>query len=296
MELIKLADIKRLSGQFVATIGMFDGVHLGHQKILKQMKQLATSPIKTIVITFYPHPDYVLDKRDNFGYIDSIESKANFLANYDIDYLLVIEFTHELALLSPNDFLKLIEPIDIVTFVVGSDFRFGFKGQGNYADLQKRANVVIVGDVTFNHQKLGSENIRALLSNGDVLEVSKLLGRNYYITGTVSYGRQIGHTLGFPTANIEIEKTFLKNGVYVVKVGIKDKYYYGLGNLGNNPTLNYVKTRRLEVHILNFNENIYEQQVRVEFIDFIRDEIKFETKEQLINQITQDVNMIKQYI
>lgn len=296
MELIKLGDLTKLTGQYVATIGMFDGVHLGHQKILERMKNIAKGVFKTIVITFYPHPDYVLNKRKDYGYIDILENKVANLSKYDIDYVLVIDFTKEFATLSSEEFINIIKTVNIVTFVIGSDFKFGYKGQGNYRDLMKIALVDVVEEVKYKDDKLGSNTIRNLLSIGNVSQANKLLGRNYSISGIVKYGRQIGHKLGFPTANIDVEETFLKNGVYISKVFISDDSYYAVCNLGNNPTLNYVNKRRLEVHIINFKEDIYNQYITVEFIDFIRDEIKFETKEQLIKQISEDVEKVKQYI
>jgi len=284
---------KELFQKMIITIGAFDGIHLAHQTIIQKCNEIRDNNPEvqfSAVMTFDPHPDYVLKKRVNEGYITPIEERIEIFSKLGLDYLILIHFTETIATLDRkiffDQFLK-----DFYGFVIGYDFRFGNKALGDPEYLLSlNANTVIIPEINYHNEKLSSTIVRSLLEQGNVQEVSKILGKPYEIKGIVTTGAHIGTTLGFPTANILLKDEYmnLHNGVYYVKVQYKNKLYQGIGNIGHNPTLNYVQNKRLEVHLFDFNLNIYGEQLTVQFIDYLRDEIKFKNKEDLVHQIKQD--------
>jgi len=284
-------------GKLAVALGEFDGIHLAHQKLINKVVNYAKAKnIKSAVISFDPHPDYVLNKRTNLGYITPLKEKVSKLAELGIDYLILIPFTLEFAKLSPLDFINnYLKKLDIDLLVVGFDYRFGYKGSGNVDTLKAYFNVDVVEKVELGNEKVGSNEIRSYLIKGDMDSVKKMLGRYYNITGKVVDGNKVGRTLGFKTANIQIEDEYqvLRKGVYAVFVNYQGKKYLGVCNIGNNPTINYVKIPRLEVHIFDFNQEIYGETINVEFVKFLRDELKFATTEAMIEQIHQDIKEAK---
>ena len=300
MELIKLkkgVDINKLSfdkSKVVATIGEFDGVHLAHQKLILKTTALAKEyNLKSAVITLYPHPDYVLNSREYEGYLTEPEEKAKIFASYNIDYLIVLEFSVDLMNKTKEEFYNNYLS-GFSCLVVGYDFKFGYKGLGDASYLKNKMGndrVFVVEEVKFDSvNKISSNTIRAYLKEGKVEDANKLLGYPYSFYGKVEKGAGIGTALGYPTANVELrdEKFIPKCGVYSAKVIINSKSYTGILNIGANPSINTLTKPRLEVNIFDFNEDIYGLNIKIEIYHFIREEIKFSSKEELACQIEKD--------
>jgi len=299
MDIIRLNknDELKLIDKAAVAIGQFDGLHIGHLKLIKSMQKTAEKQnLKSAIITFDPHPDYVLGKRKNDGYITPLVEKIKILEDLKIDYMIVISFDKELSQMEPQIFYnRFLSTFDAI--LVGSDFRFGYRGKGN-VDLLKAngKEVIAVGLEKHGDEKIGSNWVRKLISEGRVSELSKLLGRNYIISGVVNEGSKIGRTLGFKTANVELKEEYqiIKKGVYAVLVNILNKQYLGVCNIGNNPSINYIEKMRLEVHILDFEKDIYGQDISIEFLERIRDEFKFEKIDDLIKQIEKDIEYVRE--
>jgi riboflavin kinase/FMN adenylyltransferase len=294
MELIKFKLGEKYNlGKLAVALGEFDGLHIAHQELIKKAINYAkANNIKSAVVSFDPHPDYVLKKRFDQGYITPMKAKAEKLEELGVDYFIVIPFTIELAKLSPNDFINnYLKAFEIEKVVVGFDFRFGHRGSGNSDTLREHFKVEVVERITLHDEKIGSNEIRDYLIQGEMEKVKNMLGRYYNITGKVVSGNQVGRTLGIRTANIQIEERYqvLRKGVYAVYVSFNNKRYFGVCNIGNNPTINYVSIPRLEVHILDFNQEIYDEVISVDFVKFLRDEEKFASVEAMIAQINQDI-------
>ena len=283
----------------IVTVGIFDGVHCGHQEIFRQMKTLATEPEqKTIAITLEPHPRIALGNgKEEVKFINILEKKIDRIAMNGIDYLLILDFTPEFAALSPEDFVKeyLCRKLGIRTLVIGYDHLFGKGRSGDCQEMERLGEkygfeVVEVGEVCCEGAVVSSTRIREALKKGEIEIANKCLGYNYSITGTVVHGNMLGRTLGFPTANIAMPdryKLITANGVYACRVLVDGTWYEGMGNIGFRPTLEK-SPLTIEVHIFNFNEDIYEKVITIAFIQRIRDEIKFSDLEQLKLQLERD--------
>ncbi len=280
-------------GPLVVALGEFDGLHVAHQALIQKTIDLSKSiGAKSAVLTFDPHPDFILKRRSYLGYLTPLNVKIQILENLGVDYLIIVPFTRELSQLSPAEFEnQILKHLEIVHLIVGFDFRYGFKGVGNAASLAKNYSLTVIERINFENQKIGSNAVRDLLLEGRMEEAAKMLGRYYNITGVVERGNQVGRRIGFRTANITLSEEYqlLKKGVYGVYVTLNGKKYLGVCNIGNNPTLNFVKRPRLEVHILDFNSMIYDQVLSVDFVVFLREEIQFDSVEALVAQIRHDI-------
>ena len=303
MELIKLDNMEIIdidnSSDYsifkntILTIGAFDGVHLAHKTIIDIMNQEKIKHnMKSAVMTFDPHPDFVLNKRSDNGYITPINKKIELFKEFNVDYLIIIQNKKKTANMNYIDFYNKFLS-NFAYFVIGYDFCFGYKAEGKASFLkEKKKNTIIVSEIDYENDKLSSSKVRELLKNVNVKEVIRVLGRPYEITGTVTTGAHIGSSLGFPTANIDLDNSYMDilDGVYFVRANYKNNSYYGICNIGHNPSINYVKNKRLEVNLFDFNINIYGELLEIEFLDYIRSEIKFDNKEDLIKQINCDKN------
>jgi riboflavin kinase/FMN adenylyltransferase len=298
MEIIHLTHSSKMPNHpnMVIGIGQFDGLHKAHLSIIGKVKEIAVRKhVASGIVTFDPHPDYVLGKRIENTYITPLEKKISILSEIGIDYMIIISFTLEVASMTPVEFVSTyLNQIHIDTIVAGFDYRYGYRGTGTVESLRKHTkedvSIVVVDEILFQDAKMGATLIRELLSKGDVSTVKDILGRYYAISGTVSPGGKVGRTLGFKTANIELSERYheLKSGVYGVIVSIKGNRYLGICNIGFNPTINTVARIRLEVHIIGFDEDIYGEEIQVEFVYRIRDELWFPKIEDLITRIHQD--------
>lgn len=290
----------------VTTIGTFDGIHIGHQKILKQVVQLARDKgYVPAVLTLFPHPRMVLQKDDSIKLLNTIEERVALLTSLGIEAVIVKKFTKEFSNLSAKDYVKqiLVDELNTKHIVIGYDHHFGKNRSANISDLKafaKRYDFKVeeisaqdIEDVT-----VSSTKIRTALNAGEVDLANAYLGYNFFITGHVIKGKGLGRTIGFPTANIHNTATYKLipgNGVYVVSSQIGDKTIFGMMNIGTNPTVNG-KIRSIEVHFFNFNENIYNAELKIEFLKRLRSEQKFENLEGLKIQLKQDMANAHQYI
>ena len=269
-----------------AAIGNFDGVHLGHQKLIDECKRHG---YKSAVLTFYPHPSVFLKKIPNYSLITPLEKKTDVISKMGVDYLIVVEFNEQVAQMSKQEFIDALHKMNIKSCVCGYDFTFASKAEGTIRDLEKEFEFYEVKKFLMGDIRVSSTYVRELLSSGDVKEAGRMLGRQYSIRGNVVYGSQNGRLLGFPTANVDYKNFFLpKTGVYFVNVIVDGIPYLGMANIGHNPTVEFVDKPRLEVNIFGFDEDIYLSNIEVYFIDRIRDEKKFSSLDDLIKQMKID--------
>ncbi|MBS3907125.1 MAG: bifunctional riboflavin kinase/FAD synthetase [Syntrophaceae bacterium] len=298
MEIIK--GIENLKGPFrnpAVTLGNFDGVHLGHQRIFEKVKEEARKiGGESVVVTFEPHPLKILSPEQCPPLLTPFKKKMMLIENTGVEKVLCIQFTRAFAELSPLEFVKsvLVGKVEARKIIVGYNYRFGRGKSGDVDSLKENCalfgiEVEVVKALTVDDTIVSSSKIRELIRNGEVVKASKLLGRDYPVIGRVIEGTKRGHALGFPTANLEMaEELYPKPGVYAVRVNWHRRCFNGLANIGVNPTFD-AKAVSLEVHILNFDREIYGEELQVYFTERIRDEIRFPSTEGLIKQIRKDI-------
>jgi riboflavin kinase/FMN adenylyltransferase len=285
----------------VATLGIFDGVHRGHKALLECLVSRAREEKgESVVITFSPHPRLVLDKNStNLSFLTTMEEKKVLLEKANIDHLVVIDFTIGFSNIPACDFIKdiLVGKINTKYLILGFNHHFGRKGEGDFNTVKKCSEELNfkLEQVQGYHSEEGaisSSSIREALSKGNLDEANRWLGYSYSVTGSVIEGRKLGRTIGFPTANIKPDSQYKlvpANGVYAVEVQLDDKKFAGMLSIGSNPTVNEdSRLRSIEVHILNFDSNIYGKTMSVFFRRRLRDEKKFENLKQLTEQMYQD--------
>lgn len=303
MKIIKsLQEVKNLPPKSLSlTIGNFDGLHSGHRKLLCEMLELCEKEgKKLIVMTFVPHPLVVLDARRSF-LLNSYEERRDLLSEIGVDYLLEETFTRDFSNMSPDLFLeKFILPHEkaIGDIFLGYDFAFGANKSGDFKDVQNfvdglGVDIKIRSFKGFKNNKstISSSLIREHLVKGEMKEVTSLLGRPFSVSALVKKGLERGRKIGFPTANLEIDEVrlFPLVGVYASEVEWKGLRYKSVTNIGINPTFNEDENLKLETHILDFDDYIYGEKIKVSILDRIRDEKKFDTVNDLISQIKKDV-------
>ncbi|AKQ45276.1 riboflavin biosynthesis protein RibF [Rufibacter radiotolerans] len=283
----------------VVTSGTFDGVHVGHQKILSRLIETTRqSHGQSVVITYWPHPRMVLHPEDDsLWLLSTIEERIEALRIFGVDYLLILPFTREFAQLSSEEYIQqiLIQTIHTKKLVIGYDHRFGKNREGGFEYLQQNAvrygfEVEEIPRQDIEAVGVSSSKIRTALEHGDVDTATRYLGRHYSLTGTVVQGKQLGRTIGFPTANIEVaEKTKLvpARGVYAVKVKTSQGVYKGMLNIGTRPTVDG-STQTIEVHLFDFASDLYGKEITLFFVAFLRPEEKFSGIEALTQQLQQD--------
>lgn len=283
----------------VSAIGFFDGLHIGHLELVKEVKRVSEEKnLKSALMTFDHYPSYVLGFAKSEEWLMSMNDRIELLKESGLDYLFIIVFNKDVASLSCHQFIEdYIIKNNIKHVVCGFDFRFGNKNLGDTQTLKQcpHISVSVIEEVLYNNEKISSSRIRKELDAGHIREVNTLLGRPYTITGKVIQGRQIGRKIGFPTANIDYSNYHLPGlGVYAIKVLYKDHYYIGMCNIGYNPTFTSLNIPSLEIHLFDFNEDLYNENIKVYFYDFIRQEIRFNSKEELISQLSKDASAIRQ--
>jgi riboflavin kinase / FMN adenylyltransferase len=285
----------------VLTIGTFDGVHLGHQEVIRKLRKISSeSSGESIIFTFYPHPRLIVDSNeDSLRLLTTQEEKIEIFQKIGVDHLVIYPFTEEFSKLSYDEFVKeiLVKKMHLNYLVIGYDHKFGQNRQGNYASLQKLSlelgfALERLDELTMENIVVSSTKIRKALDEGDIRKANQLLGYNYILMGRVIGGMQLGRKLGFPTANIETfesHKLIPRDGVYAVKTEVDGKLYNGMLNIGVRPTVNFnVDNRSIEVNLFNFERDIYNADIVLYFVDRIRDEIKFPSLEELRLQLIKD--------
>jgi riboflavin kinase / FMN adenylyltransferase len=291
----------------VVTIGTFDGVHIGHREILQRLKEIALKNNgETVVVTFWPHPRLVLfPDDDSLKLLSTFEEKAEILLNLGIDHLVAIPFTKEFSNLTSEQFTRrvLLDKIGTKRLVIGYDHRFGKNREGSFEHLKANEKeygfkVEEISKQEIDNIAVSSTKIRKALEIGDVKTANSYLGQHYSLSGKVVEGNRIGRKIGFPTANIEIVEKFKlvpADGVYAVKVSLEDRNYQGMLNIGNRPTIGDDK-RSIECNIFNFSADIYNSKIKVELIERVRAELKFDNVEQLKQQLEMDQLLVKSFL
>lgn len=290
----------------IVTIGTFDGVHIGHQKIVKRLIKVGKDKgLKSVVLTFFPHPRMVLQKNSDLKLLNTIEEREIILASLGLDQLVVKKFTKEFANLSARDFVKniLVDTLQAKYVIIGYDHQFGKGRSANIDDLKTFGTefgfeVEEISAQDVEDVSVSSTKIRTALQKGDIETANAFLGYPYFLTGTVVKGKGIGKKLGFPTANLHIKEDYKlipKEGVYIVRGTVENKTVHGMMNIGTNPTVEG-KHQTIEVHFFNFDHDIYNEKIKVELLDRIRDEHKFESVELLKEQLKKDEINAKNFL
>lgn len=288
----------------VAALGYFDGVHLGHQKVIQTAKAIADeNKWQSAVMTFHPHPAVVLGKADRIPAITPLAEKEKAINKLGIDLLYVVRFDEAFSRLSPQQFIEdYIVELSIKHVVAGFDYTYGRFGKGTMATIQTdargRFDVTTVEKVEKDNEKISSTLIRSMIGSGEVEKLPQYLGRYYEMSGTVITGEKRGRTIGFPTANLSVssEYVFPKKGVYAVKVKYENRSYNGVLNIGYKPTFHdHLPEPSIEVHILDFGQEIYGERLVIEWRKRLRDEKKFNSAEELIEQIKKDKREAEAY-
>jgi riboflavin kinase/FMN adenylyltransferase len=291
-----IADTSKIKGSVVA-IGNFDGFHLGHQKISERLKQIAReNNLISIILTFTPNPRIYFKREKQL--INTDAQKKVILENLEVDRVIIINFA-EVVNISDERFLKdfLIDKYQMKHIVMGENFRFGKGREGDIDFLKKMSDqwgfgLTVVKSVMLNHQRISSTYIREKLATAKIEESNRMLGRRYFIDGVVVEGDKVGTELGFPTINLETDNILLPEGVYKTTVEIDGDIYNSITYIGYLPTFSG-KEKKLESHIFDFNREIYGKQVKIFFEKKLRDDLKFESKISLINQIKKDIENLK---
>ena len=287
----------------IITIGTFDGIHVGHEKVIRTLvKESLSKNLLANILTFFPHPRMVLNKDSEIKLIDTLKEKEKKLKNLGVNTLIIHPFTKEFSRMSSIEFTRdiLIKKLNVYKIILGYDHRFGKNRESSVEDLIQLGiaynfKVEVIDAKKINSINISSTKIRKAIQTGDIDKANLYLGKYFEINGKVVKGKGIGKKIGFPTANIIIKENYKlipNKGVYLIKAKIKNRLYYGMMNIGNRPTLNG-KNETLEVNIFNFNENIYGKSLSIFFLNKIRNEIKFDSIEKLSNQLQKDKDYCK---
>lgn len=291
----------------IVTIGTFDGVHIGHQKIIKELVDEAKKTNKkAVLLTFFPHPRMVLQKDLSIKLINTIDERAQYLKKLGLDYLIIHPFSKEFSRLTALDFVRdvLVNQLNTSKLIIGYDHHFGKNREGNIEQLTEYSHlydftVEEIPAQDIDEVSVSSTKIRKALANGQLKTANNYLGYNFSLTGKVVNGKQLGGQIGFPTANINVLETYKlipKTGVYIVQSIIDNSTIFGMMNIGNRPTVNG-NHQTIEVHFFNFNANLYNQTLTIELLYFLRDEQKFNSVNDLVIQLKKDeetaINFLK---
>lgn len=306
MKIIDNIENYKINDKTVIALGNFDGIHKGHMELIHKVKNISeNSDLKSGVLLFNEHTKNILNPNKGISKLTTLEDKLDILKELDLDYVFIVDFK-SIFQLNPEEFIKLLlNRLNSHGIVVGKDYRFGNKAIGDIVLLEKLCmdnDIVlnIVDTVKDNDTIVKSTIIRRYISNGDIFKANKLLGRKYSIKGTVIHGEKRGRELGFPTVNIVNQHNYIlpKEGVYYSNISILDdedsRIYESLSFVGTNLTFNEYE-KKIETYIFDFSRFIYGKEVKIEFIDFIRGNKRFDSREGLITQMNEDVKFVENY-
>ena len=292
--------------QTFVTIGTFDGVHYGHQKIIEKLVYEAKKANKnSVLLTFFPHPRMVLQKDASLELINTIEERSHLLEKTGLDYLIIHPFSREFSRTTALEFVRdiLVNQLNISKLIIGYDHHFGKNREGNITQLTEYSHLYdfIVEEIPaqdIDDVSVSSTKIRRALHSGNLKTANNYLGYEFMLNGKVVNGKKLGGKIGYPTANIDVKETYKlipKTGVYVVKSIIDNTTIFGMMNIGNRPTVDG-NHQTIEVHFFDFNQDLYNQNLTIELLYFLRDEQKFDSVELLIHQLKKDEEIARNYI
>lgn len=282
----------------IVTIGTFDGIHIGHKKILKNLISTANKEgKKSVLLTFFPHPRMVLQKDKAILLLNTLDEKSLLLENMGLDYLIIHPFSKEFSRLTALDFVRdiLVNKLNTSKLIIGYDHHFGKNREGNIHQLREYSslydfNIEEIPAQDINDVSVSSTKIRTALKEGNLKTANTYLGYQYMLSGIVVSGKQLGGTIGFPTANIEVKEPYKlipSTGVYVIRTQINSVLFSGIMNIGFNPTV-LGKHQTIEAHLFNFSEDLYGKKITITLIHFLREEQKFNSVEELVAQLNVD--------
>lgn len=280
------------------TVGTFDGIHIGHQKVIKNLiKNAKSKDASSILLTFFPHPRMVLQKDIDIKLINTIAERTQLLKNIGLDTLIIQPFTAVFSKYSAYDFVKdiFVDKLHTSKLVIGYDHHFGKNREGNFDQLAsygKTFNFEVekISKQDINSIAVSSTKIRKAIENGEIEKANSYLGYNFMLTGEVVKGKNLGEKIGFPTANLKIKESYKlipRTGAYIIKAAIENKTVFGMMNIGFRPTVNG-KNQTIEIHFFDFNKNLYSETIQVEVLHFLRDEHKFKSVKMLQQQLKKD--------
>ena len=302
----KSADIYTNTTPSVVTVGTFDGVHIGHKKIINRLVEAAARlHLESVILTFFPHPRMVLQKDSGLKLINTIEERIQILEKTGLDHLIIHPFTTEFSRLTAGEYVEdiLVKKLNIRHIIIGYDHRFGRNRNSNIIDLasygiQFNFTVEEITKQDIDEVAVSSTKIREALHEGNMELANTYLGYSFMLTGRIIKGKELGRKLEFPTANLHIKETYKlipKEGVYVVRSTIDKKIYYGMMNIGTNPTVDGTH-QTIETHFFDASFNLYDKKIQIEMLKRIRDEKRFESLEELKNAMHNDEDFARDYI
>lgn len=301
-----ILNFKERNHSSILTIGTFDGVHVGHQKIIEQLNQnKIEKKDKSVILTFFPHPRMVLNAVNNIKMLNTIEEKIQLLEKFGLDHLVIEPFTPEFSQLSALEFVRdiLVNQLHIKKLVIGYDHHFGKNREGNFEQLETYKNLLDfelekISAQEIENVSVSSTKIRKALEEGNIEKANRYLGYNYLLTGEIVTGKGLGRKINFPTVNLNIKEDYKlipKTGVYIVKTKIHNKTVFGIMNIGYRPTISG-EYQTIEIHLLDFQEDLYGKKMQIEILKRLRDEEKFDSVVALTEQIHQDENSARKWI
>ncbi len=289
-------DFSKIPKSTIVTIGTFDGVHIGHQEIIKQLSNNDRQS-ESVILTFFPHPRIVLQKDTNVKLLNTIDEKVDLLKKAGLNHLIVQPFTKEFSRLTALDFARdiLAESIKTDKLIIGYDHRFGRNREGSFEELKDYGKIYDfeveeIPAQNIQNITVSSTKIRHALEEGAIEKANSYLGYHYMLTGTIVSGNALGRQFDYPTINLNIEEEYKlipKSGVYVIETLIKEQLFFGIMNIGRRPTING-KKKTIEVHLLDFNKDLYGEKIQVDLLTRLRDEQRFDSIEDLYTQIKKD--------
>lgn len=295
----KIEEFKNVANPIV-TVGTFDGVHIGHQRIITQLKETAKHEGgESVLLTFFPHPRMVIfPEDDSLKLINTLEEKIELLEQFGLDHLIILPFDKSFSRITPTEYIRdfLVNKIKVHTMVIGYDHRFGRNREGSLELLNELSSVYNYEVEEISAQeiaeiKVSSTKIRKAILNGDINTATEYLKHSFTLQGIVIKGKQLGRTIGFPTANIQVSESYKiipQDGVYVIKGEINGSIYDGMLNIGNRPTVDESKHQSIEAYFFDLDKDIYDLKIKISFIKKLRNEQKYDSVEELKTQLKKD--------